>query len=96
MNKRKRNTTTKKTTKGDPKVVFRRSKQWATFRTKIKKSQKTDPVTGSPLAKGFNLHHLDEIGSFERFVTTSSTTGIDGSLHEVCHRHTRYLHWHLE
>lgn len=35
----------------DPKVTFRRSKEWQTFRTTIKKKQKKDPVTGSPLTK---------------------------------------------
>lgn len=35
----------------DPKVTFRRTKEWQTFRTTIKKKQKKDPVTGSPLTK---------------------------------------------
>lgn len=83
--RRKRNTT-KKTTKADPKVVFRRSKQWATFRTKIKKSQKTDPVTGSPLAKGFNLHHLDE--NPEHYTDISDEShfiGLNSTTHTVLH-----------
>lgn len=41
----------KNTKNKDPKVVFRRSKQWKDFRTKLKKKQKVDPITGSPLTK---------------------------------------------
>ncbi len=44
----------------DSKAQFRRSKEWTTFRQRMKKKQKYDYVTGSPLAKGFNLHHLRE------------------------------------
>lgn len=49
MTRKRMKTPKKKTT--DPKVVFRRSKEWKTFRDKIKKSQKTDPITGSPLTR---------------------------------------------
>ena len=35
----------------DPKVQFRRSKEWKTFREKLRKKQKKDPITGSPLTK---------------------------------------------
>ena len=44
----------------DPKVIFRRSKAWKTFRLKLRKKQKKDPVTDSPLSKNCNCHHLDE------------------------------------
>lgn len=49
MRRRMKTNSKKKTI--DPKVQFRRSKEWHTFREKIKKSQKTDPITGSPLTK---------------------------------------------
>ena len=58
MTRRKPKTNQKKKTT-DPKVIFRRSKEWHTFREKKRKEQKTDPITGSPLTKQFNLHHLD-------------------------------------
>lgn len=67
----------------DPKVLFRRSKEWATFRQRMKKKQKYDYVTGSPLAKGFNLHHLCEdpkqysdISDEARFVCLNSTSHV--------------------
>lgn len=70
----------------DPKVTFRRSKEWKSFRNKIKKSQKNDPITGSPLTKGFNLHHLDldpkhytDISKEENFI------GLNSQTHEVLH-----------
>lgn len=50
MTRRKTKTNSKKKTT-DPKVVFRHSKEWKSFREKIKKYQKTDPITGSPLTK---------------------------------------------
>lgn len=50
MTRRKTKTNQKKKTT-DPKVIFRRSKEWKNFRDKIKKNQKTDPITGSPLTK---------------------------------------------
>lgn len=76
----------KKTKTVDPKVQFRHSKEWKTFRTKLKKKQKTDPITGSPLAKTCNCHHLDlnpkhytNIEKEENFVCLNNTT------HEVLH-----------
>lgn len=50
---RKRIKTNTKKKKTDPKVQFRRSKEWKSFREKIRKKQKTDPITGSPLTKRF-------------------------------------------
>lgn len=37
--------------KNDLKAQFRRTKEWKDFRDKIKKKQKKDPITGSPLTK---------------------------------------------
>lgn len=71
----------KKTKTIDPKVQFRRSKEWKTFRNKIKKKQKIDPITGSPLTKTCNCHHLNlnpkhytDIEKEENFVCLNSTT----------------------
>lgn len=56
MRRRIKTNPKKKTT--DPKVQFRRSKEWKTFREKIKKSQKTDPITDSPLTKRIQFTSL--------------------------------------
>lgn len=53
-------TNKKASNKQDSKVIFRRSKTWKTFREKLRKKQKTDPITGSPLQKNCNCHHGDE------------------------------------
>lgn len=83
MNKKKKTTKSKTT---DPKVVFRRSKQWATFRQKVKKSQKKDPVTDSPLTKNFNLHHLDERPqNYTDISDESHFIGLNSTTHTVLH-----------
>ena len=80
MTRRKPKTNQKKKTT-DPKVVFRRSKEWHTFREKERKEQKTDPITGSPLTKQYNLHHLDldpkhytDLEKEENFIGLNLTT----------------------
>jgi hypothetical protein len=40
---------------------FRKTKAWKEFREKIINQQKIDPLTGRPLRKRANLHHLDSI-----------------------------------
>lgn len=71
----------KKVTKADPKTIFRRSKVWKTFREKLRKMQKKDPVTGSPLMKNCNCHHLCEdptkytdISDDSKFICLNSMT----------------------
>ena len=43
----------------DEKSKFRNRKAWKDFRKKMRKERKTDPITGSPLTKLYNLHHCD-------------------------------------
>jgi len=70
----------------DPKVIFRRSKQWKTFRQKIKKNQKTDPVTGSQLVKQYNLHHLDlNPKNYTNIEDESHFIGLNPTTHECLH-----------
>lgn len=72
--------------KKDSKVIFRRSKEWATFRNKIKKKQKIDPVTGNPLVKGFNLHHRDfNPANYEDISDENKFVGLNQMTHEVLH-----------
>ena len=76
----------KETKETDPKVLFRRSKVWANFRQKIRKKQKYDYVTGSPLAKSFNLHHLSE--DPKKYSDISDETmfvGLNSTTHTVIH-----------
>ena len=41
------------------KQKFRASKEWKSFRDKIRHEQVKDPVTGQKLTRMANLHHLD-------------------------------------
>jgi hypothetical protein len=68
------------------KTKFRRSSKWTKFRRHVKATQKTDPVTGSPLSPGFSVHHLDlreehyeDLGEPGRFV------GVNPQSHETVH-----------
>lgn len=38
---------------------FRSSKAWKEFRTKLRHTQKVDPITGQKLTRLANLHHCD-------------------------------------
>lgn len=40
---------------------FRKTKKWRDFRQKMRKKHKYDYVTGSPLTKTWNLHHLNPL-----------------------------------
>lgn len=41
------------------KSKFRATSKWKNFRKKMKAEQKVCQLTGRPLLKGWNLHHLD-------------------------------------
>ena len=44
----------------EKKSKFRQSKEWKMFRKRIfDKQDKKDIITGKPLRKGYNVHHLD-------------------------------------
>lgn len=76
----------KKKTTIDPKVQFRRSKEWHTFREKKRKEQKTDPITGSPLTKQYNLHHLDlDPKHYTNIEKEENFVGLNSTSHEVIH-----------
>ncbi len=77
----KHRTNKKASNRQDSKVTFRRSKAWKTFREKLRKKQKTDPITGSPLQKNCNCHHGDEnpahyedISDDSKFICLNSMT----------------------
>ena len=41
------------------KSKFRKTSKWKDFRKKMKAEQKVCQLTGKPLLKGFNLHHMN-------------------------------------
>lgn len=72
--------------KDDPKVIFRRSKAWKTFREKLRKKQKKDPVTGSPLTKTCTCHHLDENPkNYDNIEDESKFICLNNMTHSVLH-----------
>lgn len=85
MTRRKPKTNQKKKTT-DPKVIFRRSKEWKTFREKLRKKQKIDPITGSPLQKNANCHHGDENpANYTDITDDSKFIMLNQRSHEVLH-----------
>ncbi len=70
----------------DPKVIFRKSKQWKDFRIKLKKKQKVDPITGSPLSKGCNCHHRDfDPNKYTDITVENHFVCLNNMSHEVLH-----------
>lgn len=70
----------------DEKAIFRRSKQWQTFRHNLKNKQKTDPITSSRLSKTCNCHHLDL--NSEHYTDTSDESHficLNNKTHDVVH-----------
>lgn len=71
------------------KTKFRTTAKWKRFRVYIKKKyDNKDAITGKPLYKGWNLHHLQESKyddlSEEKFLPLNKTT------HKVVHWLERY------
>lgn len=76
----------KKVTTQDLKTKFRRSKAWKDFRQKIKKIQKTDPITGKPLATTYNLHHKDlDSNHYTDISDQTHFIGLNSQSHDVVH-----------
>lgn len=70
----------------DPKVAFRRSAVWKKLRAKIKKQQKTDFITGNPLTRQYNLHHLDlNPQNYTNIEDESHFIGLNTMSHELVH-----------
>lgn len=75
------------------KSKFRQSSVWKHFRYILKKERKVDQITGKPLYKGFQVHHLDmSLQNYkdlnpDKFRTYNRTT------HEVIHWLYKYPNW---
>ena len=73
------------------KAKFRRSPEWKNFRKRMAELyDNRDAITGKPLRKGWNLHHLDmSIENYQdldedKFIPVNKTT------HELLHTAFRY------
>ena len=64
---------------------FRATKKWKEFRQEIRKTRKTDELTGSRLVKQFELHHLDLNEEHYQDLTPDHFSALNPKSHEVLH-----------
>lgn len=75
----------------DAKAKFRQTKEWKTFRIKIaEKQDKKDIITGKPLRKGYNCHHLDMSAENYDKLIEENFIAVNKTTHETIHTLFRY------
>lgn len=75
----------------DAKAKFRQTKEWKTFRIKIaEKQDKKDIITGKPLRKCYNCHHLDMSAENYDQLTEENFIAVNKTTHETIHTLFRY------
>lgn len=75
----------------DIKSKFRASKEWKTFRVKIaEKQDNKDIITGKPLRKGYNVHHLDMSADNYDKLIEENFVAVNKQTHEALHFLFRY------
>lgn len=68
------------------KTKFRRSAKWTKFRRHMKAKQKTDLITGSPLAPTCSIHHLDmREENYEDLSDETHFVALNPQSHETVH-----------
>lgn len=73
------------------KSKFRASAKWKRFRAYMKAKYKKDFITGFPLRKGWNLHHLDlNEDNYENTTNESHFLCLNKQTHETVHNLYRY------
>lgn len=75
----------------DAKAKFRQTKEWKTFRIKIaEKQDKKDIITGKPLRKGYNCHHLSmDAETYDKLIE-ENFIAVNKTTHETIHAIFRY------
>ena len=75
----------------DAKAKFRQTKEWKTFRIKIaEKQDNKDIITGKPLRKCYNCHHLDMSAENYDQLTEENFVALNKQTHETLHFLFRY------
>ena len=75
----------------DAKAKFRQTKEWKTFRIKIaEKQDNKDIITGKPLRKCYNCHHLDMSAENYDQLTEENFIALNKQTHETLHFLFRY------
>ena len=73
------------------KSKFRRSVEWKNFRNRMADLyDNKDAITGKPLRKGWNLHHLDMSVENYQDLDESKFIPLNKSTHEMLHQVFRY------
>ena len=72
----------------------RSSSKWKKFRAWIKKTRKVDEVTGKPLIKGWQLHHMDmSLEHYDDLTCPENFSCLNKTSHKVVHWLFRYDNW---
>ena len=72
---------------------FRGTSKWKNWRKYLKNKQKVDQITGKPLLKGFNCHHLDMRDEWYEDLHEDKFICLNKQTHEVLHWLFRYRNW---
>lgn len=78
------------TVQAKEKAKFRQSAKWKKFRAYLKKSRTVDEVTGSPLYKGFQVHHLDLNPDNYTILNEENFSCLNRQTHDFIHWAYRY------
>ena len=75
----------------DKKAKLRATKEWKAFRLKIaEKQDKKDFITGKPLRKGYNVHHLDMSAENYDKLIDENFIALNKQTHDALHFLFRY------
>ena len=75
----------------EKKAKLRATKEWKTFRTKVSEKQgKKDFITGKPLRKGYNCHHLDMSAENYDKLVEENFIAVNKQTHDALHFLFRY------
>ena len=75
----------------EKKSKFRQTKEWKTFRIKIaEKQDNKDIITGKPLRKCYNCHHLDMSAENYDQLIEENFIALNKQTHETLHFLFRY------
>lgn len=71
----------------------RQSSEWKELREEVKKSQRTDPLTGSRLTKDFNCHHMCMDPDRYSDLNRENFVGLNKLSHTVIHFFAEMKDW---
>lgn len=75
----------------EKKAKLRATKEWKSFRIKMAEKQgKKDIITGKPLRKGYNCHHLDMSSENYDKLVEENFIALNKNTHETLHFLFRY------